>query len=121
MWLVPVYTANESRAATSFDVLIQPSSDPKLSDLAQGKGSDCRYVVPRTARTLPDKVTDIGLFRSDKPISKPPVGWNGYCINDLYKGRKKGHLYIVWKTASTNSWSASRYLQRPITYFGMWD
>jgi hypothetical protein len=106
-WLVPIYTADASKAATSFDVLIQPFSDPKLSDLAQGAGRDFRYIIPRAARNLSEKVTEVAMFKSEKPISRPPTGWQGYCINDLYKGRKKDHLYIVWKTVPTNSWYVS--------------
>lgn len=109
---MPVYTADVSKAATSFDVLIQPFADPKLADLAQGAGGDFRYVVPRAARGVADKVTEVALFRAEKPIARPPPGWQGYCINDLNKGRKKGHVYVVWKTASTNSWCVG---------LGVWD
>ena len=104
VWLVPVYTSDASKAATSFDVLIQPFCDPKMSDLAQGAGGDFRYVVPRAARSIAEKITEVALYKSEKPISKPPPGWHGYCVNDLNKGRKKGCLHLVWKTASTNSW-----------------
>lgn len=105
IWIVPVYTTDVSKAATSFDVLIQSYEDPKLDDLAKRAGGDFRYIVPRADRKLPDKITEVALLRSEKPVSKPPAGWQGYSINDLNKGRwKPGCLYVIWKSVSTSSW-----------------
>ncbi|KIP01434.1 hypothetical protein PHLGIDRAFT_80597, partial [Phlebiopsis gigantea 11061_1 CR5-6] len=104
IWLVPIYTTDVARAATSFDVLIQSYEDPKLNDLARRAGGDFRYVVPRADRKLSDKIVEVGILRSDKPLGRPPPGWHGYCVNDLNKGRRKGCLYVVWKSASTGSW-----------------
>lgn len=105
-WLVPKFTTDPSRAATSFDVLIQSFEDPKLSDLAKGAGGDFRYVAPRADRKVSEKIISVAIFRSDKPITRPPAGWTGYAINDLNKARKKGcgGLYLVWKTTNVNSW-----------------
>lgn len=105
VWLVPLYTTDTSKAATSFDVLIQAFEDPKLKDLAKRAGGEFRYVIPRADRKVTDKIVDVGFVRSDVPLSRPPSGWHGFCINDLNKGRKKGCLYILWKTMSTASWS----------------
>ena len=104
IWLVPIFTTDTARAATSFDVLIQSYEDPKLNDLARRAGGDFRYVVPCADRKVSDKIIEVGILRADKPLARPPAGWHGYSVNDLNKGRKKGCLYVVWKTASTGSW-----------------
>lgn len=116
IWLAPVYTTDVSKAATSFDVLIQTYEDPKLDDLAKRAGGDFRYVIPRADRKLSEKIVEVGLLRTDKPLSKPPSGWQGYCINDLNKGRRKGCLYVVWKTTSTGSWCVPTFRQHVVHY-----
>ncbi|GJE96972.1 hypothetical protein PsYK624_131820 [Phanerochaete sordida] len=105
VWLVPHYTTDAAKAATSFDVLVQAFEDPKLRDLAKRAGGEFRYVVPRADRRLADKIADVAFVRADAPLARPPASWHGFSINDLNKGRKKGCLYVVWRTASTNSWS----------------
>lgn len=112
VWFVPVFTTDVAKAATSFDVLIQAFEDSKLADLAKRAGGDFRYVVPRADRKLPEKIVEVGVVRSDVPLTRPPSGWHGYCFNDLSKGRKKGCLYVVWKTVSTNSWCVKVYRTR---------
>ena len=104
VWLVLHYTTDAAKAATSFDVLIQAFEDPKMRDLAKRAGGEFRYVVPRADRRLADKIADVAFVRADSPLARPPAGWHGFSINDLNKGRKKGCLYVVWRTVSTNSW-----------------
>lgn len=112
VWLVPVYTTEVTKAATSFDVLIQPYQDTKLDDLAKGAGGEFRYIVPRSDRKLERKIVEVGLVRSERPVRSVPSGWDGYSVINIFNGRPKGHLHIVWKTASTNSWFVSRNLSK---------
>ncbi|KAI0799740.1 hypothetical protein BC629DRAFT_195320 [Irpex lacteus] len=108
VWLVPVYTTDAAKAATSFDVLIQPYQDPKLNNLAKGdSGGEYRYVVPRADRKLAGKIVEVGLVRSERPVKAAPSGWDGYSVVNILSGRPKSFLHLVWKTASTNSWSFS--------------
>ena len=107
VWLVPVFTTEPSKAATSFDILIQPYQDPKLSNLAKGdSGGEYRYVVPRADRKLASKIIEVGLIRSERPVKSAPSGWDGYSVVNILSGRSKSFLHLVWKTASTNSWYA---------------
>ncbi|KAI0686948.1 hypothetical protein BC835DRAFT_428986 [Cytidiella melzeri] len=107
VWLVPIFTTEPAKAATSFDVLIQPYQDSKFNDLAKGAGGEFRYVVPRADRKLPSKIVEVGLVRSDRPVKSAPFGWDGYSVINILNGRPNGFLHLVWKTASTNSWSLS--------------
>lgn len=112
VWLVPVYTTDVAKAATSFDVLIQPYQDTKLADLAKGAGGEFRYVVPRADRKLATKIVEVGLVRSERPVRAVPTGWDGFSVINILNGRpKKGFLHLVWKTASTNSWSVAGLIQ----------
>ncbi|EKM52217.1 uncharacterized protein PHACADRAFT_164147 [Phanerochaete carnosa HHB-10118-sp] len=105
VWLVPVYTTDITKAATSFDMLVQAFEDPKFNDLARRTGGEFRYIVPRADRKQSEKIVEVGFARSDAPLERPPTGWQGYCVNDVNKGRRKRCVYIAWKTVSTNSWS----------------
>ena len=108
VWLVPVYTTEPAKAATSFDILIQPYQNSKFSDLAKGSGGEFRYVVPRADRKLSSKIVEVALVRSDRPVKATPSGWDGYSVIDILNGRARGFLHLVWKTASTNSWYVVR-------------
>ena len=104
VWLKPVFTIDPTRAATAFDVLIQPYQDSKLSNLAKGTGNEFRYVVPRADRKLANKIVEVGLLRSERPVKSAPSGWDGYSVVNILNGRSKSFLHLVWKTVSTNSW-----------------
>ena len=105
VWLVPVYTTESTKAATSFDFLIQPYQNPKLNHLAKGEsGGEYRYVVTRADRKLANKIIEVGLVRSERPVKSVPSGWDGYSVINILSGRHKSHLHLVWKTVSTNSW-----------------
>jgi Ricin-type beta-trefoil lectin domain-like len=95
-WLVSHYTSAPSAASTTFDVWIQTRVKDKYLDLSQGIGRERRYIVPVVSPAGREKVTDVALFRSQSPISRPPEGYSGVSRN-INHGRGSDHLYIVWK------------------------
>jgi hypothetical protein len=112
--LKPVFTTEPTRAATAFDILIQPYQNPKLHDLAKSAGGEFRYVVPRADRKISDKIVEVGLLRSERPVKSTPSGWDGYSVISILNGRSKDFLHLVWKTSSTNSWYVSKSNPSPI-------
>ena len=54
-----------------------------------------RYLVKQQGS--PNKVTQLGLFRSGEPYTSPPQGWNGISTDFNIK-RGGDYLYVVWKS-----------------------
>ena len=70
VWMVPRWTIETDKAATSFNIFIQKDSTPGLKDLAAGAGGDYRYVVTNHDQHQVPKVRGATLVRSpDKALS----------------------------------------------------
>ncbi|KAK7032625.1 hypothetical protein VNI00_012888 [Paramarasmius palmivorus] len=96
VYLIPSYTDDASKAATSFKIVIQGTTDPLRKDMAKGAGGDYRYVIPVQGPQA--KVTEAQLIRSESALQHPPSGYSGI-TSDINKGRQGDFLYIIWKTA----------------------
>ncbi|GBE79429.1 hypothetical protein BKA93DRAFT_753262 [Sparassis latifolia] len=94
VWLVPVYTADPSNAASAFDVVIQSSEDPNRNDLAAGAGGDFRYLLPIT--TGARQIASVALLRSKESVDSIPPGYDGK-TTDINKGRGGDFLYLLWQ------------------------
>lgn len=103
VWLVPVWTTDAKKAATSFQFIKQDQPDPDRTneDLARGAGGSYRYLIPLI--DLPDdtkRIVEVNLVRSSKPIDAFPDFDNH--TTDINEGRKGDYLYLGWKKATAN-------------------
>lgn len=69
MWMVPRWTFETDKAATSFDIFIQKDSDPARKDLAAGAGGNYRYVSTNHDEHQTLKVSGALLMRSSYGMS----------------------------------------------------
>ena len=69
MWMVPRWTFDTDKAATSFDIYIQEHNEPACKDLAAGAGGDFRYVYSNHDKRQTRKVSGAMLIRSSSGLS----------------------------------------------------
>lgn len=69
VWMVPYWTFDADRAATSFDIFIQKDRNPAWKDLAKGADGDFRYVYSNHDDYQTRKVVGAKLIRSPKALS----------------------------------------------------
>ncbi|KAI0754612.1 hypothetical protein C8Q80DRAFT_1266208 [Daedaleopsis nitida] len=71
VWLVPRYTHDTTKAATSFEVRIQADPMQGKDDVSRGTGSDYRYIVPGHDQGQTEKVVEVKLLRPDSEENVP--------------------------------------------------
>lgn len=76
-----------------------------LDDLARGAGGGYRYVFAKADPDVPRKLVHAVLLRSPTPVAAPPVGWDALS-EDLNRGRRRTHLYVLLKTVGGGPQSA---------------
>ena len=69
VWMVPRWTIDTNKAATSFDIFIQGDSNDAWKDLAAGAGGDYRYVYSNHDERQTRKVIGATLIRSSGGLS----------------------------------------------------
>jgi len=102
VWLVPILTDDEKKAATSFSIsrsiLPDCGEDGELlPDLADGAGGRFVYLTARHA-SANKKISRAILIRTPKAISDAselPGVWAGL-TSDIRKGRGGDFLYLAW-------------------------
>ena len=67
--MVPRWTLDTNKAATSFDIFIQGDSNDAWKDLAAGAGGDYRYVYTNHDERQMRKVIGATLIRSSGGLS----------------------------------------------------
>ena len=93
-------------------VVVQTDSEKKMDDLAKGAGGGYRYIFTKSDRAESAKIVHAVLLRTQSAVHSAPAGWDMISA-DINKGRRKSRLYILFKTAATES---SRYVgQTPNT------
>ncbi|KAK1216097.1 hypothetical protein PQX77_021275 [Marasmius sp. AFHP31] len=105
VWLMPKYTTDTTRAATSFEIRIQGHPDSRYNDLAAGGGGDYRYAVTIHDQRTIAKVTNLILFRDNNRLSSdaicrqvgPSNLWFG-ANRDINENRGGTYLWLVWKS-----------------------
>jgi hypothetical protein len=101
IWLVPSWEPTGDNAVTSYNIMLQDHPDERYKDLAKGAGGAFRYLIPIVSPESGDKIVDIKLLRSEKPVKNPPYGWDNITI-DINAGRGGDYLYLIYKTEIEN-------------------
>jgi hypothetical protein len=76
--------------------LTQTEVNENHLDLSRGVGKNRRYIVPTVSPSSKNKITKVGLLRSQSPIVRPPEGYSQISRN-INQGRGGDYLYLVWK------------------------
>lgn len=103
VWLVPAWTTDAKKAATTFQFIKQSVPDPNRpnEDLARGAGDSYRYLIPLIDYPHDTKrIVEVKLFRSSNPIDSFPNFDNH--TTDINEGRKGDYLYLAWKIATAD-------------------
>jgi len=97
-YVVKAFTTDPSQAITGLSIDITSDSNSALGDIANGTGSDYRYVITSQDLSLPTRVSDVALWRSpnDSVSLADAVGWDGIST-DINHGRSGAYLCLVWK------------------------
>lgn len=83
VWLVPRWTLDTDKAATSFDIFIQKDPVSGWKDLAAGAGGNYRYVVTNNDKNKARKVIAASLIRSSNSVSvqqQQTMLGKGWCV-----------------------------------------
>jgi hypothetical protein len=101
VWLVPIWTTDRTKAATSVEIIAQKAENSNYEDLAKGAGGEYRYLKIFRDPTAGVGITRLRLLRTMSSTTLPSTrGWK-HCTGDINMRRKGDFLYLCWEAAST--------------------